>query len=304
MKLQSVSIIVLAIVCFAFSFASEGSETIPNPQENTSANKPCKKWEPLHARSFWYYEVYFGVDNLQEKQGLRTGRVQSRDPICFSVALKDLEDTMTRVHGYKDALQEILRYRIISIQIGDDDPKARLARAQKAVGRKFENQQAMRKWWHENKDYLLWSTGKGHLIIDEKAKELNKPVSKEYQTITAHLYWHSLLMGRIQNEFREGKFLKGDIWTYHGYRGVTLPLNELDDIIEKEMGYLNAVGEVVSQYMSSSSLSNKSHEYYVERLQGWTGLPYARPEKWTRWWKKYHDRLKYSAKENRLLSAN
>ena len=301
MNFNSIIISLLAVACFFFFSPGAISEANSAGETDLKTAQPCENRVTLEIRSYWYYELYFGIEEIKDEQGQRTGRVRNGNHSCFSVALKDLKDPMERTHGYKDALQEILRYRSIYIQLGNDDPKARFGRAQKFVGQNFETQKDMQKWWYENKDYVLWSAKSNQLIVDEKSKSDQNPVSKEYGSVLAHEYWYSRLMNRIRNETRKGETLKADMWTYHGYRGITLPLNDLKEPGAKEMGYLYAVSEVIQSYLSSNTLSEDQTNIYIERLQSWTGQPYTRPEKWNRWWKKYHDHLKYSIIEDRLI---
>jgi hypothetical protein len=293
---------VLTVIWLAWPAFVFGDEPAPVLKDQAEPLKPCEKRVSLSAYSYWYDEVFFGFEEVKEKNGIRTGRVNNLYHDCFSVKIKDLKGDRVRIQAYKSALHELLRYKMISIQLGKEDPNKIFRQVKSVTGLDFKTKKDIQKWWYENRDYLLWSSKAGHLKVDEQAKADKNPVSKEYHAVRAHRYWFSLLVGRIKNETRNKGTVKADMWTYHGYQGVTIPVKELEDVGAREQGYLMATGEIIHNFLTPDN--KNSHPYYMDKLQQWTGLPYSDAEKWQRWWKKYRKRLTFSAKENRLLATD
>ncbi|NIQ03687.1 MAG: hypothetical protein GWM98_27825 [Nitrospinaceae bacterium] len=283
--------------------AGYANEPAKAPESKPEELKPCDKRVTLTPYNYWYDEVYFGFSEVEEKNGLRTGRIHNLQHDCFKIKVKDLKAaekkySMSRTHSYKAALHELLRYKSISITIGKEDPQKVFRQVKHVTGLDFKAKKDIQKWWYENRDYLMWSPEKNLLQVDDQAKAAKNPVSKVYSEIHAHRYWHSLLMGRIKNEKRHQGVVKADMWTYHGYRGVKLTVKELEDSGAKEQGYLMAAGEII-RYMNEDS--DRDYDRYVAQLQQWTGLPYDDVKKWLRWWKKYRKRLALSAQGDRLI---
>lgn len=130
----------------------------------------------ITADSYWYNWAMDRVHNTSETDTYIRGQIDSHHGRQkFRVQKSQLANLELKLKGIKQAVQELINWLFIP---GNQFREFTFSRLRTLTGEDFTKPDDWRSWWDANADYLVWSEKRGHLVVDEEAKQARIPAEK------------------------------------------------------------------------------------------------------------------------------
>jgi hypothetical protein len=271
----------------------------------------CGHPKPSGAKEYWFWEVYFGVRVVRETERELFWHPNDHLVFCYRIEKNELENSAKRVHGYKEAIVNLIQWLagLEDPEWGHLPPRPRnreviRQKLQKLTGETFSASGEWDAWWRENNEYLEWDDSTNRIVVDEEAKRDQTPINEEIVPFSAEDYWLSFALGRLKEIREEGEFLRawevvGPPFVMEGVRSkIRVPKAEVTDRIVKQRAYLKGMAQSIPYPASGSTYVE---EIFMERLRRLTGENFKTSPEWVRWWEKNKDHLVLSDDGERLI---
>jgi len=270
-------------------------------------NDDCREQRNFNGEEFWFWEAHTGVENIQDRDNYRFGRLVNDPGICFRVPLASIAEPIARTVGYKRATAEL--HGMVYVKQADwNQPALHVLRAKitKLTGQDFSSFSQFQTWWFENNDYLIWSEAEGHLIVDEAAKRTKNPIAPLHpiQEINAERYWFFEGMGWLRQTGEDSEYIEGTAWTGDKEQKVRIQKVYLTDRAAKQRGYLEAVKTIIQDRLSLKELGITGERELINRLQVITGKKLEDRQSWIQWWTVNRSSLVLSQDGQRLIQQS
>jgi hypothetical protein len=271
-----------------------------------SCNVNCQEERRFTGEQYWFWEGYLGIGDVVDVEKERRGHLLSDRNICFTVQLDELQDSVVRVRGYKRAIEEWLKVLYGNKDKKWDSDTQQLAARNKIrslTGQDFPSLAALRKWWADNSDYLVWSEDKKQLVVDDASKRTNSPIAplNPIQNITAERYWFYDGMGWLKDLINENEYVRAKAWSGDEETQVRILKSDLADKRSKEAGYRQAVQHIILERLAVPELRNADLSDLIQRLRDITTETFGDRESWINWWQTNKNKLILSEDGKRLI---
>jgi hypothetical protein len=271
----------------------------------TATTAPCREERQFTASDYWFWHAYLGVEQTS-RGGVVRGHLKLDPGVCFTIAESELAKSVEHSFGVKRAVAEwLIRLTRDRDRWTSDEAMFSRRPIERLIGREFGSYAELRRWWEQNRDYLVWSDAAGHLVIDEEAKRTKTPIASltPVQAISAETYWFYQGMGWVRTQTVEGNDLKADTWTGDHVRTIRVPKADVDVPATKLAGYRHAVEDIIVNRLTIPGIGDESRERLINRLKVLTDQAFSDTKSWTTWWNANRDRLRLSPDGQRLIAA-
>lgn len=259
-----------------------------------AAHGPCQPRDPI---SYWLWERYSGIGVLTETGGQRLWTQFGRLSPCYTTPLSGINDPMTRIWGYRMAIEEwSLSLPFDAKKWSTPETVAVRQKISQLVGRNFESLADFQAWWQENADYLTVDPASQRMVVDEEAKRAKRPVTtrNSEQEISAESYWFYEGMRALSEVTDDGAVIRGKTWTYDPHQAeirfrVAKPA--LTDRQAKEAGYKRAVELLIDKLGEQVEYDETRARPLQTSLTRITRMKFSGPHAWSNWWRAHKDTI-------------
>jgi hypothetical protein len=242
------------------------------------------------ANRYWYTERSTGVTVLRDAGGERHWIEAGQTKDCFRTPIRDVENPLARIWGYRLLLQEWFKRLPWEAKRWDaPETVAVRQKVKELLGREFTSATELDEWYLANGDYLTWSAETKTLIVDENAKAQKRPITTRdpERELSAEEYWRYDALRFLRDVVDDGAYIRGRAWT-GGVELTDIRFRILKtatlDRRAKEAGYRKGV-ETLIRKLEQTGIGKESSQEIRLALSRVTGQSFPDNRAWATWWR-------------------